>query len=189
MNDQQRQQLDSMIKQNNVEDQTNLIRECKNSVILRQQVIALTLIAGSDLNSTDKLKKGKTECPFLFNYFTELFNKILTHVLDISILHKLLDVLEQIEQHLITQNEGAFMVGTLLRNIYVDSVLKPATDTATDATDDSTTIPTSRPPPKSVSWIQWKDQQLMSFFESKDLEAMRVKSKKQQKNKNKKHKK
>ena len=66
------------------------------------------------------------DCNFLFTYYTDIFNKIRKDEIDIGILNKFLDVLRRIEDGELDQHEGSFMVGTILKDIYVDSALKKA---------------------------------------------------------------
>ena len=63
MNDKQRLQLQNMISVNNVEDQTNLIRDLKHSVILKNEVNNLILIKskyGNDMNKI--MEECMNEC-------------------------------------------------------------------------------------------------------------------------------
>ena len=64
------------------------------------------------------------DCNFLFTYYTDIFNKIRKNEIDINILNKFLDVLRKIEDGELDQHEGSFMVGSLLKELYVDSALK-----------------------------------------------------------------
>ena len=66
------------------------------------------------------------ECNFLFTYYTDIFNKIRKNEIDIGILNKFLDVLRRIEEGELDQHEGSFLVGTILKELYVDSALKKA---------------------------------------------------------------
>jgi hypothetical protein len=66
------------------------------------------------------------ECSFLFTYYTDIYNKIRKDEIDIGILNKFLDVLKRIEEGELNQHEGAFLVGTILKELYVDSALKKA---------------------------------------------------------------
>ena len=66
--------------------------------------------------------KGRTE--FLYNNYTNIFNKLISDDLNLEILHKFLVVLERIENEEIDQHEGSFLVGKLLKELYVDSALR-----------------------------------------------------------------
>ena len=127
MDDKARLQLQKMIQANNVEDQTELIRELKHSDILANDIQKLLLLKkqfGEDQNGLHL--ECMHECSFLFNYYTDIYNKIRKDELDLNILYKFLAVLKQIENNEVDQHEGSFIVGTLLKELYVDSALKKA---------------------------------------------------------------
>ena len=66
-------------------------------------------------------------------------------------------MLKKIEDGMVDQHEGSFMVGTLLKKIYVDSALKKAEkldkEHATDATNTPAIV---REDPVEISWKQFK---------------------------------
>jgi hypothetical protein len=127
MNDNQRLQLQKMIKANNVEDQTNLIRELKHSHLLQNDINALLKLKIKYNNNADAIQQQATnECNFLFTYYTDIYNKIKKDEIDLKILNRFLNVLRQIEDGEIDQHDGSFIIGTLLKEIYVDSALKKA---------------------------------------------------------------
>lgn len=68
----------------------------------------------------------KRECAFLFNNYTEIFNKLMKDELDMAILAKMLVVLKMIEDEKVDQHEGSVMVGKILKELYVDSAIKRA---------------------------------------------------------------
>jgi hypothetical protein len=121
MNDKQRLQLANMIKANSVEDQTDLIRNLNHSQVLRNEINNMILI--NDIKISEECIN---ECGFLYTYYTDIFNKVKKDEIDIHILNKFLDVLRQIEDGQLDQHEGSFLVGTLLKELYVDSALKKA---------------------------------------------------------------
>lgn len=127
MDNNSRLQLQQMIKANNVQDQTGLIRDLKHSSTLNENVQHLILLKSKYSNDPDKLHaEGMIECSFLFMHYTDIYNKIRKDEIDLQILFKFLDVLKKIEDKEIDQHEGSFEVGTLLKKIYVDSALKKA---------------------------------------------------------------
>jgi hypothetical protein len=78
-------------------------------------------------NDQDKInEEGMTECGFLFTYYTDIYNKIRKDEIDLKILNQFLNVLRRIEDGELDQHDGAFIVGTLLKEIYVDSALRKA---------------------------------------------------------------
>jgi hypothetical protein len=92
------------------------------------------------------------ECNFLFTYYTDIYNKIRKDEINISILIKFLDVLKDIEDGELDQHEGSFMVGTLLKELYVDSALKKADKL--NANDKEREQP--KKPEKKISYKQFK---------------------------------
>ena len=127
MDDNARLQLQQMIKANNVEDQTGLIRELKHSVLLRNDVNNLVMLKTKYANDNETLiMEAMNDCNFLFTYYTDIFNKIRKNEIDMKILLQFLDVLKQIEDGEVDQHEGSFLVGKLLKELYVDSALKKA---------------------------------------------------------------
>lgn len=127
MDETQRLQLQNMIKANNVEDQTNFIRSLKHSQIIRNDVNHLIMIKAKYRDNEDKIhEEGVNECNFLFTYYTDIYNKIRKDEIDIGILNKFLDVLKRIEEGELDQHEGSFLVGSILKELYVDSALKKA---------------------------------------------------------------
>jgi hypothetical protein len=151
LNDSQRLQLQNMIKANNTEDFTSIIRELKHSQIIRNEVNNLVLLKAKYRDDPDKLHlEGVNECNFLFTYYTDIYNKIRKDELDFHILNKLLDVLKRIEENEIDQHEGSFIVGTILKELYVDSARKKADKLNKNEKP-------REQPKKSDKNIQWKD--------------------------------
>lgn len=153
MNDSQRLQLQNMIKANNVEDQTDLIRNLKHSQILRNEVNNMILIKAKYRGDEEKIHlECVNECNFLFNYYTDIYNRLKKDELNVELFFKMLDVLKSIEDEELDQHEGSFKVGTILKEIYIDSCLKKAEKLEQNAE--------KAPEPKTadvqISWKQFK---------------------------------
>jgi len=141
MNPQERLMLQKMIKANDVEDQTELIRELKHSHLLEKDINALLKIKNEKREKENEKKKVEnldelpedydermtTECSFLFSNYTDLFNKIKKNEIDLKILNHFINILRNIEDGEIDQHEGSYLIGHLLKQLYVDSALKKAT--------------------------------------------------------------
>ena len=127
MDEKSRLQLQKMIKANDVEDVTDLIRELKHSHILENDINQLLLLKAKYRNDADKIhEQGMQDCGFLFTYYTDIYNKVRKDEIDLKILNKFLNILRRIEDGEIDQHDGAFLVGTLLKELYVDSALRKA---------------------------------------------------------------
>ena len=136
MDESERLQLQNMIKTNNVTDQTELIRQLKHSEVLRENVKKLIMLKSVYKNDPDRLNiEAMSECYFLFNYYTDIYNKIKKDEINLEILFQFFYVLEKIEKNELDQHEGSFEVGTLLKKIYIDSALKKA-----DKLNDNSTV-------------------------------------------------
>lgn len=127
MNDQQRLQLQNMIRENQTEDQTELIRSLKHSSIIRGEVEKLIAVREKYAGDDTKIhEQGALEATFLFTYYTDIFNKVRKNEISTTLLGTFLDILQQIEDGELDQHEGSFRVGTVLKEMYVDSALKKA---------------------------------------------------------------
>lgn len=154
MDENQRLQLQNMIKVNNVTDQTELIRSLKHSQILRNEVNNMILIKAKYRGDDEKIyNECINECNFLFSYYTDIFNKVRKDEIDIGILNKFIDVLRRIEEGELDQHEGSFLVGTLLKELYVDSAIKKS-----EKLDEQYDCDKKEPkkPDINISWKQFK---------------------------------
>jgi len=154
MNDNQRLQLQNMIKANDVDDKTDLIRTLKHSQILRNEVNNMIMIKSKFKGNEEKINEECiNECNFLFTYYTEIYNKVKKDEIDINILNKFLDVLRKIEDGEVDQHEGSFMVGTLLKELYIDSALKKADK----LNENSEKTPEPKKADIQISWKNFKE--------------------------------
>jgi hypothetical protein len=154
MDDKQRLQLQNMIKVNNVVDQTELIRNLKHSQILRNEVNNMIMIKAKYRGDDEKIyNECANESNFLFSHYTDIFNKIRKDEIDIGILNKFIDVLRRIEDAELDQHEGSFLVGTILKELYVDSAIKKG-DKLDEKYDAEKVEP--KKAEVNVSWKQFK---------------------------------
>ena len=155
MDDDARLQLQKMIKANNVEDQTELIRKLKHSEVLRkdiQKVIEIKNKYPGDMETAHL--ECIVECNFLCTYYTDIYNKVRKDEIDLDILYKFLGVLEQIELGELDQHEGSFAVGTLLKELYIDSALKKAEKLDKET---ETMKPVIKQAVTTMSWKEFKN--------------------------------
>ena len=126
MNDKEKLQLQQMIAENNVEDQTQKIRELKHSVLLRNDVNRLIQLRSNGMSDAELHFTAMEQCNFLFTYYTDIYNKVRKDELDCDTLFQFLDVLKKIEDGSLDQHEGSYEVGKLLKKMYIDSAVKKA---------------------------------------------------------------
>lgn len=157
MDDNQRLHLQKMISVNNVDDNTDLIRQLKHSHVLRDDVNNLIMLKVKYQDDPDSLHlEGMTECNFLFTYYTDIYNKIRKDEIDLKVLFQSLDVLRDIEDGKLDQHDGAYQFGLLLRKIYVDSALKKAEKLNTETGEKEKEY---KGPQVNVSWTEFKKMQ------------------------------
>jgi len=150
--------LQRMIKENDVEETTDLIRNVKHSRQIRENVKMLEKLR---IDNAQLAKDNPSEfddmciyyCGFLFNHYTDIYNKVKKDEVDMDILEQFLNVLGRIEDGAIDQHEGSFEVGKLLKRLYVDSALRKADKL------EETNKPEAKKESRDISWHEWKKRQ------------------------------
>ena len=129
MSDGDRLKLQQMIKANDVENNTEVIRKTKHSALIRLNVEILEKLKKeysemhtNDFSRFDNMAVDK--CNFLFMNYTDIYNKLIKNELSLEILYNFLDALEMIEKGEVDQHEASVKVGSYLKELYVDSALK-----------------------------------------------------------------
>ena len=154
MDDNARLQLQRMITENNVEDQTQLIRELKHSHKLAADIRALQQIKVRFAGNPQAIhENGVQECQFLHTYYTDIYNKVKNDEIDLNLLNRFLNVLRDIEDGKVDQHEGSFIVGTILKEIYIDSALKKANKLDAEHSENEQR---SVEPVNNISWTEFK---------------------------------
>lgn len=105
-------------------DNTDLIRKLKHSTLIRDDIRKIELYKIKNKKSENFETKMQEDCSFLFQNYTDLFNKLIKDEIDLDIMQKLLYVLNLIEEEKVDQHEGSVMVGKILKELYVDSALR-----------------------------------------------------------------
>lgn len=129
MNEKERLNLKKMIGDNETEETTELIRKTKHSALIKNDVETLNNIkrryerlAKTNPNEFDMMCRSK--CKFLFDNYTDIFNKVKKSEIDLKLLSQFLGILKQIEDGELDQHEGSYQVGSILKQIYIDSALQ-----------------------------------------------------------------
>jgi hypothetical protein len=154
MNDNEKYQLEQMIQQNKVVDNTHVLRELKHSSEIRKCVVKLMELkqTHSDLLKTNKPKFEELalqDCNFLFYHYMQLYNTILKEDINMDIMNKLLTTLSNIENGQMNQHEASYEVGKLLKSIYIDGTLREI-----QKLDDENKIVYKEP--KTIQWSEYK---------------------------------
>jgi hypothetical protein len=152
MNDIERIQLQKMISEHNVTDQTQLMRKLKHSGLIRNDV-KLLLNIKQQMNKDECIQK----CSFLYEHYTDIFNKIFKNEINIDLFYKFLIILEDIENDTIDQHLASFQIGKILKELYIDSALKLSNNNDNNNNDDNDTINDTI---NDISWNEYKKKNI-----------------------------
>lgn len=128
LSEEQKKQLNTIIQENNVEDNTNDIKIKKHSDLIRNDIKQYLILS----KKYERLKATNykqfemiccKQCSFLFNNYTNIYNKLIKDCLNLDIMNKFLETMKNIEYGKINQHEGSYIIGEYLKQIYIDSAL------------------------------------------------------------------
>jgi len=144
-----------MLDDNDWQDNTENIRKIKHSTKIRDDVrqIENLKVTWKECDG-DFLEVCKVKCSFLYNNYTDIFNKAVKNELDLTIMTKLLTVLKMIEDEKIDQHNGSIMVGKVLKELYVDSAMKRMDNLDKQFAEERA----PKIEPKQISWRDYKIQ-------------------------------
>lgn len=153
--------LKKLINEMECENNTDKIRELKHSSQIRDDVTKLLQFKQNNvtLYKTDYnafLDECRNLTPFLFMNYMDIFNKICKNELDLRVLSKVLDLLQEIEEGQVDQHEGSVIFGKLLKEMYIDSALR------TSSNLDENYRVNEKPEPvvgKQITWREYKNLQ------------------------------
>ena len=132
LTDNERLNLDKMVKASNAEDNTEKIRELKHSSLIEADVQELLnlkskykRLSQSNPSQFDTICENK--CNFLFSKYTQIYNKVKKDNINLNLLAHFIITLRKVENFEINQHEASVMIGKVLKEMYVDSALKEGT--------------------------------------------------------------
>lgn len=160
MDSTERMNLQRMISANNVEDCTNEIRKKKHSERIKQDVTTFISLKNkyqrlSQSNPDQFDRICSSQCNFLFTNYTDIFNRIKKDELNLNMLMKFIHILKKIEDEEFDQHTGAFEVGKILKEMYIDSALVKAEKM--DKKTGKKTVPSKPSVVKKISWKDYKE--------------------------------
>ena len=158
MNNSDRLQLEKMIKENDVKDCTEEIRNKQHSKKIRDDVTTMIemkkkyeRLAKSNPSQFDMMLTSK--CNFLFTKYTDIYNRVKKEEINLSTLWDLLNILEKIENGVLDQHTGSYQVGNLLKKMYIDSaIIKSERMDKKNSLDKKK----NKPPIKKINWKDYK---------------------------------
>jgi len=162
MNPQERLDLKKLMQQpgHDYEDNTDGIRKLRHSTLIHTDIMELEKLKKEQKEMKEKNPKlfvvqCQTKCSFLYNSYTDIFNRVLNDELDLSMMGKALQTLKDIEDGKINQQEGSVLMGKLFYQIFVDSALKKGEKLEKQAMETDDPKPTYREE-KPISYKDFK---------------------------------
>ena len=173
MNSKERLDLKKLMSQTeNYEDNTEGIRRLKHSDLIISDIKKI-----ENYKATMKEIRTKspdefyvfcqTKCSFLYNQYTDIFNRLIKDELDIHLMFQMLETLKKIENGDIDQQEGSVIIGKILHKIFVESAMKRG-EKLESTTNGSTTVENHKIEGKEISWSEYKTQKLSSGGNSRE---------------------
>jgi hypothetical protein len=157
MNSNEKLNLKRLIDENHCEDNTDNIRKLKHSLKMRDDIRKIEQLKKSNaamrkLQPTEFAELCQKESTFLFNNYTDIFNKILKDEIDLLIMTKMLSILKMIEDGKVDQHEGSYAFGKVLKELYIDSAIKHGDNLDKEHENDKVEPVEG----KTISWKQYK---------------------------------
>jgi len=167
MDEQDRLNLNEMIKSYGSDDNTQKIRSLRHSSKIKENIqIMLNLQKRYAKMRRDEPKKFEklaiSHCNFLFTKYTNIFNRLMKDELNLQILMTFVKTLRQVEDGDLDQNEASVLVGKILKELYIDSALKR--EKKYDEIDKKSGK--KKKEKKPVNNISWKKYKQMSIAKS-----------------------
>ena len=147
-------------------DNTDGIRRLKHSTLILADVLKMEKLKKT-MASTRKSRNQtfvsvcQVKCSFLFNKYTDIFNRLIKDELNLDLLSEMLAILRKIEDGDIDQQEGSVIVGKILHKIYVESAIARSRNideegTAAGEQGEGNTAPKKEG--KNISWVEFKNK-------------------------------
>ena len=148
--------LKKLISEYKPEETTSKIRTLKHSSKIKEDVEKYLKLKSkyARLPRETQLQMYRNQCTFLYENYTNIFNKLVKEQIDLSILYRLLIVLKGIEDEKYDQHEGSVMVGQILKQLYIDSAIKSGNS------NDKKSKKVRKRKGKKLSWSEYKKTQL-----------------------------
>jgi len=125
LSEEQKMNLDKLIKSYDSKDNTEQIRKLKHSKLIRVDVNKIIELKKkySRLKYESIEKMAIKQANFLWTNYTNIFIKLMKNKINVETLYQFISVLELVENGKLDQNEASFQIGSILKKLYIDSAL------------------------------------------------------------------
>jgi hypothetical protein len=147
--------LDKLIREMNTVDNTEYIRNAKQSGKIAHDVTIIEKLKSESIqwrfdDPERFIELCQGSCKFLFNNYTNIFNKLVRDEINIDIMKQFLIHLSLIENGELDQQEGSVLIGRLLKDLYLDTAIRRQNNEKEE--DDNQNIL----PEKIITWGEFK---------------------------------
>jgi len=162
-----RNHLNTLVKEYKSEETTDKIRKIRHSELIYKDVQTLLKLKKqySRLEKTNKEQFkiiATKHCTFLVDNYTNLFIQILKNKLDLKLLLKFINILEEIENGKMDQHEASYKVGIILKKLYIDNALNDE--------NKKNKKKIKKKPKKINGKLSWKDFKKSDIYNSNNSE-------------------
>jgi len=131
LNHDEKLNLKKIMDETDYVDNTHNIRRLKHSKMIRDNVKRMEELKREHEAMRITHIEGffsivQEECRFLYDNYTDIFNRLMKDEIDPLILQRFLIVLKMIEDGQLDQQEGSSMIGKYLKELYLDSAVRKA---------------------------------------------------------------
>ena len=166
-------------------DNTDGIRRLKHSDLIAADMKKMEELkkshASMRTNSPDDFADlCQKKCSFLFNAYTDIYNRLFKDQLDVNLMLEALRTLKQVETGKINQQEGSIHMGKLFYKVFVSNAIKheDAINTAVSSTSASSSTEDTVEENK-ITWREYKKSVLkQSVSNEESIEGTVQKKKK-----------
>ena len=168
--------------QSDYKDNTDGIRRLKHSDLILADIHLMERLKNENAEMREKRPTEfsdlcKRKCSFLYNSYTDIFNRLHKDTLDTELMSEALATLKKIENGEINQHEGSVQMGKLFYNVFASSAVRQrekqedfeanmnALSSSTDPNTQSSETTSSDNSLNKGENISWKD------FKAKHLES------------------
>jgi len=125
----ERLNLNKLMRDMETIDNTEYIRKVKQSGKIAKDVYVIEQIKQETMqwrfDEPERfIELCQSSCKFLFNNYTDIFNKLVKDELNLEIMKQFLWHLSMIETGQIDQHEGSVLIGRLLKELFLDSAIR-----------------------------------------------------------------
>ena len=161
MNQSESLNIQKLIESKDYENNTEKIRNLKHSSKIRNALITMTSLKASHSKMREQEPEKfsqlcMNQCGFLYNNYTNIYHKVYKDEINLKLMDKFISVLEEIETGSIDQHEGSVKVGTILKEIYIDSALKESENLDKKYQNEKTEFVE----PIKMSWSEFKSKNM-----------------------------